>query len=238
MAADKNNVVEELTRPVIKLIVALTGLLVLRFIIIRLPGLGTEVPEVGITISALAGAIITVIMVAIIVNFGREIEPRLQRTLAGPEQLRADLAMIGKHLTFLLAIIVAYNGLDALLVPLLLPDPGPWAYDIVFLLVALIPTVVIAQRMFTNLDDITDLLTEQVKSATASEVQCTNCDETIRATLDFCPHCGSAVESGAGPGSNAAGSSVCPECEADVDPDAAFCGSCGSQLEASAPTAE
>lgn len=164
--ADANELIEELTRPVVKLVVALVGLFVLRAIVVRLPGLETQIPgDTPITISTVAGTIITLIMIGIIVNFGREIEPRLNRALSGPSSIVSALAEIVKHVVFLLAIIIAYSGVSDVVVPFLVPDPGRWVYDIAFLVIALVPTAIIAKQMFGNIDDITDLLTEQVKSS-------------------------------------------------------------------------
>ncbi len=233
MSTDSDQVVEEFTRPVIKLILALISLFVLRFIITSLPGLDTPIPDMPITFSLVAGAVITLIMVAIIVNFGREIEPRISRVLTGPQSVTDDLANATKFLVFLLGILIAYDGLSGVIVPFLVPDPGAWIYDIIFLLVALVPTIIVAQRMFNNLDEITDILAEQVKSATVNEVTCSECGNVARASLDFCPNCGNdlADESTSQPDVVEDESpNTCPECSADVDTGMAFCGNCGANL--------
>lgn len=231
MATDTNEVVEELTRPVIKLVLALVALFILQIIVNNLPGLNTVIPGTNIPASAGIVALITLAIVGILVNFGVEIEPRLQRALSGPQDVINDLATIVKFLVFLVAIVVAYSGLAGVIVPFLIPDPGPGVYDIGFLLLALVPTIVVAHRMFTNLDDLTDLLTQQVKSATVREVECPECGESVRTTQDFCPSCGTEVpdaeEAGGEPTVN-----TCPDCGSDVDPSADFCGSCGAEIAA------
>jgi len=232
MAANKESVVEELTRPIVKLLLALVGLFFIRFIVVRLPGLGTRVPETPIPFAALAGSIITLIMAAIIINFGREIEPRLQRTVSGPPEIVADLAASVKFIAFLVAVFIVYDGLAPTLVPFLIPDPGLWVYDVVFLLVALVPTILIAQNLFGNLEEITDILTQQVKSATVDEVDCPNCSETIRSSLDYCSNCGEDISSlPENESGSAARTNVCPECESYVSEDRAFCGSCGTEVQ-------
>lgn len=230
MTADKNQVVEELTRPVVKLFLALIALFVLRFIVTNLPGLGTEIPGAPVSFSTLAGGVITLVMVGIILNFGREIEPRIGRAVSGPADVVEDMATIAKFLVFLVSIIIAYGGLESLVLPFLIPDPGSWAYDVVFLLGALIPTVIIAQRMFENLEAMTDLLTKQVKSATVRETDCGDCGETVRSSLDFCPSCGNEIESESPEPAGNDVETVCPDCGSDVDSSAAFCGSCGTAV--------
>lgn len=230
MAADKNEVVEELTRPIVKLLLALIGLFIFRFIITNLPGLGSDIPGTPITFATLAGGIISIVMVAIIANFGREIEPRMRRAISGPADVVNDMATIVKFLIFLLAIIVAYQGLASLAVPFLVPDPGVWVYDVVFLLGALVPTVIIAQRMFENLDDLTDLLTQQVKSATVQQSECGDCGETVRASLDFCPNCGGELDEGEEQETPNEATNTCYECGSDLDSTADFCGSCGAEV--------
>lgn len=232
--SESDKIVEELTRPIIKLLVALIGLFILRFIVTRLPGLETQIPgDTPIAFATLAAAIITLVMVAIIANFGREVEPRLNRVLSGPSDVVADMSEIVKHMVFLVGIFIAYDGISGVVLPFLFPDPGRWAYDVAFLLVALVPTAIIAHRMFGNIEEITDLLTQQVKSATVDQVSCPSCSSSVRASLDFCPECGEDLpDSTTGePEDNSV--SICPDCNADVEAGAAFCGSCGAEVSTS-----
>jgi hypothetical protein len=230
MAAQKEEFVEELTKPVVKLLLSLIGLFVLRFIITNLPGLGSDVPSTPVTFATLAGGIITVVMVSIIINFGREIEPRLKSVLSGPVEVVNDMSIISKMLIYLLAIIIAYEGLTSLAIPFLVPDPGTWAYDIVFLLGALVPTVIIAQRMFGNLDNLTDLITQQVKSATVQQSECSECGESVRASLEFCPKCGNELDDETARQPETTSMNKCHECGSDLDDGAEFCGSCGTEV--------
>lgn len=220
----KEDVVEELTRPVVKLLVTLVGLFVLEFIVLRLPGVGTVIPELGATVGGIAEAVITLAMVAVLVNFGREIEPRLNRILEGPTEVVQDIAESVKYVVYIFAIVLAYRGLWVV-VPILRLDS--LIYDLAFLLLALVPTAIVAVRIYNNVDDITDVLTQQVKSATVDEVACPSCDEQIRASQEFCPNCGEDVTDVA---ETEAIPSDCPECDSRVSPDMSFCGNCGSEL--------
>jgi len=228
-----DDAVEQFTRPVVKLLLGLIGLFVLRLIVTNLPGLGTDIPGAPISFATVAAGLITLVMVGIIANFGREIEPRINQVLSGPATVVRDLSQAIKHIIFLVALVLAYGGLSPVVVPFLFPDPGPWVYDVVFLLIALGPTLIIAQRMYTNLEDLTDVLTRQVKSATVNNVNCSSCGEEIRASLDFCPSCGEEVmqtEHGQTHQSMGSSRTSCPNCSADIEPAADFCGSCGTDL--------
>lgn len=230
MSAEKEDVVEELTRPVVKLLLSLIGLFVLRFIITNLPGLGSKIPGTPVTFSTLAGGIITIVMVAIIINFGREIEPRIRNVINGPVEVVADMAIITKLLIYLIAIIIAYDGLSSVALPFLVPDPGAWVYDVIFLLGALVPTVIIAQRMFGNLDELTNLFTQQIKSATVQQSECNECGESVRASLEFCPNCGNDLDDETEQQPETATMTKCHECGSDLDEEADFCGSCGTEV--------
>ncbi|WP_169924396.1 zinc ribbon domain-containing protein [Natrinema ejinorense] len=228
--SETDEVIDELTRPIVKLLVALVGLFVLRFIAVNLPGVETQIPGLTrVTFGALAGAIISLVMVGIIVSFAREIEPRLNRVLSGPDHIVMDISEAVKYALFLAGILIAYNGLEGVIVPFLIPDPGPWVYDVVFLAMALAPTILIAQRIYRNIEEITDIITRQVKSATTIDVTCPSCSESVRANLEFCPECGDELPD-RGSNVDAAATATCPDCGSDVRSGVSFCGSCGSNV--------
>lgn len=189
--SDTDKIVEEVTRPVVKLLVAVIGLKIFESIVVKLPGLGTSIPETPISFVNVAVAIIALVMSGILVNFGREVEPRLNRALAGPDDIVSDLAGLVKYMAFLAAIIVVHGGLRGIVVPFIVDDP--WLYNVSFLLIALGPTAIIAQRIFGNIETITDIITEQVKSVTVDRIICPSCSESVQANLESCPECGDEI---------------------------------------------
>lgn len=238
-----DDAIEELTRPVIKLLVALVGLFILGFIVQRLPGIETRIPGLELPAGLIASAIISLVMAGVVLNFGRDIEPRLRDVLSGPRDVVRDIAEIAKYLTYIFAIILAYDGLRGTVRQFLIvhgeasfdpnagtleAGPAMFAFDIIFLLLALVPTAIVALRIYNNIDEITDVLTQGIKSATVSEVECPSCSESVRASLEYCPNCGEAVPDDAG--TTGPSTSRCPDCNTDVDPGMEFCGSCGSDL--------
>lgn len=159
-----------------------------------------------------------------------EIEPKLQSALTGPDEIVGDLVEIVKYLVFLIAIILAYGGFAGIWYGL--PLTIPFLYDLAFFVLAVIPTILIAIKLFENIDEITDLLTAEVKDATVDDVTCPSCQEDVRASLDFCPHCGEDVSEAESTGSGGPSGATCPECDADVDAGMEFWGKCGADLAA------
>lgn len=234
--ANKEKVVEQLTRPVIKLVIALIALAILRAIVGRLPGLDeASMPGFDyLPLTTVVRSVVVIVMVGIVVNFAREIEPRLRNILSGPPHLVDDGARIAKHLLFLLGLIIAYGGLEGMGRPIFFIELGmeDVYYDYLFLLVALVPAGIISINMYRNLEDITDILTGKVKTATVSTVACPGCRSEVRVSQDFCPDCGESIDvEPATQQQQDTGPSTCPECDEYVDPDAAFCGSCGADLQ-------
>jgi hypothetical protein len=234
--ANKEKVVEQLTRPVIKLIIALVALAIVRAIVGRLPGLEeASLPGFDyLPLTTVVKAAVTLVMVGIVVNFGREIEPRLRNILSGPPNLVDDGARIAKHLLFLLALIIGYGGLEAVGRPIFFIELGMQDvyYDYLFLLIALVPAGIVSVNIYRNLEDITDILTGKVKTATVSTVACPGCGSEVRVSQDFCPDCGEDIDvEPATQQQEDTGPSTCPECGEYVDSNAAFCGSCGADLQ-------
>lgn len=237
----QTEVITEFTTPIIKLVLALLGLFVLQFILTNLPGLDTTFPTTTLTVAAVANAIITLIMAVIIVNFAQEVEPRIRHVITGPEEVVHDVANAVKHLVVFVAVLIVYNGLDDVAIPALVPATDAWMYDMLFLGIALIPTIVVGYRIFDNLDDMAELLTSQMRNVTTtSQLTCTKCGESVDDSLEYCPDCGTALQDTTGAEAETDGEEpldaeepvliACPECEAEIEDTNEFCGHCGTEL--------
>ena len=235
--------ITEFTTPVIKLILALIGLFVIQFIFVNLPGLDTTFPNTTLTIATVANGIITLIMAVIIVNFAREVEPRVRRVISGPEDVVYDIANAINFVIVFIAILIVYDGLNDVAVPALVSPSDAWMYDMLFLGIALIPTVIVAYRIFDNLDEMARLLTSQIQSLSdTSQVTCINCGASVDDSLEYCPDCGTTLpdeaqtetemdsETEAESGVEEPELLECPECEDEVSDSMAFCGQCGAEL--------
>jgi hypothetical protein len=139
-------------------VLALLVLQVLGFVVGLLPGFNNTIANTSVTISGLVGGIFTGIAVYLIANFGRELEPRLKDVMSVGEEL-AETATLIKHIIYLIAVSIAYDGLGGVIIPLM---GNSWMYELAFLVIALIPTSLIILDLYNNFEDITDLATEKL----------------------------------------------------------------------------
>jgi endogenous inhibitor of DNA gyrase (YacG/DUF329 family) len=229
MATDSRDATEEFTRPVIKLILGIVGVYGLRFIFGILPGTGQEIPSTPITIASALSAVVTLVLVVFVANFGRDLSPRLERVLRGPTEVIADIADAARYLVYAGAVIIAFDGLRGALVPFFLPDPGAGAYSLIFFGLAAIPIALAINKGYKHFDTVVDIITEQVLSTTSATVDCPECGDSVRETRDFCSNCGTDV-SNLTASAQQVNPTTCPECNHDVSQTDDFCGSCGHNL--------
>lgn len=124
-----------------------------------LPGAGQAVPGTGIEIGNLVVAAGTVGIVGTLIWAGPEIRAAVVDALSGPTAVVEDAASIARNLVAFAAVLIAHWGLAPVLVPLL---ELPWAYDLGFLLIALVPLAVIAFRLYASLDPLVAFVTERL----------------------------------------------------------------------------
>lgn len=155
----------ETVRTVVKLLLGMGGLVFLLVLVSVLPGLDRLVPTTPITFGSIVVALLTLGIVALLVYVAPRLETLVQEEFAGSDALASNVAAIVKQLVVLLAVLVAYRGLAGVIVPFLAETDTIWAYDLAFLVLALIPTALIAWQLFQGLDPAADLLTEQVTTS-------------------------------------------------------------------------
>ncbi|MFC7166047.1 hypothetical protein [Halospeciosus flavus] len=118
------------------------------------------IPSTPITITALAVALITVAILAVLVYAAPHVETLVTQALAANEPLAPKAGTIAKSLVFVATVLVAYHGFAGVVVPFLEPTDTVWMYDIAFLALALIPTAVIAIALYRALDPAAEQLTQ------------------------------------------------------------------------------
>ncbi len=122
-----------------------------------LPGTGQDIPGTGIELGHLVVAAGTVGIVGTLIWAGPQIRTAVVDALSGPSRVVEDAASIVRNLVAFAAVLIAHWGLEPVLVPLL---ELPWAYDLGFLLIALVPLGVIAYRLYTSLDPLAAFVTD------------------------------------------------------------------------------
>ncbi len=159
---DVDRLDERRLKPIVKLVVLVAGLVLLWALVSNLPGLDEFIPWAGVSFGAILGAALTLGIVGVLVHVALRIEPLITEAATGPIDVAEGMASIVKHLVLFVAVIVAHRGLAGLLVPTLAEAGLGWTYDTFFLVLALIPTAVIAYRIYENADPIAGLLTTRM----------------------------------------------------------------------------
>lgn len=158
--------VEERTlKPIVKLLLVAGALFLLWGLVSNLPGIDAIVPETAVTFGAVLGAAVTLGIVAVLGYVAFKIEPLLIQALAGPVEVVSDVASMAKHGVLFAAVITAHAGFAPLFTPPLEAVDLAWTYELLFLVLALVPTVVIAVRMYGNVDEVATLVTARLSTA-------------------------------------------------------------------------
>jgi len=214
--------VRELIRPVVKLVVSLIILGVIGAIVHYLPGLYTKIPGIPVTIAAFAEAVIAIFVILVVLNFDREISPRVAKLL--PDFPESE--MVVHNIILLLAIIIAYGSFKNAVYPFL--SETPWLYSIIFLCIAIIPTYRIAVTLFGNIEKITEMITKKITETPPETIKCPNCGAVVRKSR-FCSNCGAKLEPKPEVEVKKT-AKICSNCGAKNDPDAKYCSNCGARL--------
>lgn len=214
-------ITSELYRPAIRLIIALIILGVIAYVIGVLPMLSElRVPHTPISAANIINAVIYVVMIVIILNFGREITPTVREYLPKFPEAATALMLI----LVLVVISIAYSAFKW--VSYFFRDFS-WIYALLFLLIAIIPLYRLGMLLYTNIDKLTDLLTGKIAEVSGELRRCPNCEEMNPSDSKFCKKCGAALT----PTTEAKPKTkTCPNCNATLPDDAKFCSECGTRL--------
>ena len=206
--------------PAIRAGVTLVMLWIIGLVLKKLPMLQelkvTKAPFSG---AAIAGMVISLLMVGILVKFAVEFGRQLRVALPQfPES-----GIVVASLVYIIAIVIAY---DALL-PLggLLLEEDMWVYQLGFLALAMIPLCMGGLTLYRNADKIIDLFTTRIARVTADVVTCPKCGASNERDAKFCSGCGAELVVSEKPGLI-----TCHECGAESKPGARFCSQCGAEL--------
>ena len=207
--------------PIIRLVISLIVLGIINAILVRLPGINVRIPGSPIRISAVVSAVIAVIMIGIVMRFGREINPPLRYALPSfPE-----VADVVTNLVYIGAIAIAYVYFADIVYPFLVG--ASWVYPLVFLAIAILPAVRIASTLLGSVGKWTAILSKKVEEVAGEYIRCPKCGELLPKGAKFCSKCGASLaEVKAKPEGI-----ICPNCGARIPPGAKFCPECGAKVE-------
>lgn len=218
----EKKITSEVYRPAIRLIIALVVLGVIAYILGALPMLNElRVPNTPISAANIGSTVIYVVMISIILNFGREIKPTIQEYLPKFPEAATAVSLI----LVLVAISLAYSAFGWVSYFF---GEFHWLYALVFLLIAIIPLYRLGMLLYKNIDKLTDLITGKVAEATGELSACPNCGEMNPSDSAFCKKCGATLTptaAEAGPKTK-----TCPNCGETLSGNAEFCNACGTKL--------
>ncbi|WP_290813304.1 hypothetical protein [Halovivax sp.] len=149
-AADRRTV-----RAICKLVLATLALLLVVFLVGLLPGIDVS----GSTYAALAGAVVTLAVVALLGSLATALPPLVREAIPGSRELRERGASATFWLVVLAALLVAHRGLAPAVSAL---GGAMWFYDALFLLAALPPLVLLAACVWAAIDPAADYLAARV----------------------------------------------------------------------------
>ncbi len=229
--AQTSNQSVDLVRPSVKFGISILVLLVVRFIVNRLPMLGGSIVipasesalPFSLQYSAIGVAILDTAILVLLFNFGRQIGGKLQTRYPTVE----DIAKITRLVAVVVVGLIAYNiyGLIGLA---LLRDRT--LYNLLFLVIVGIPLIVLLFLGYRHIDQLTGLVMGQLEGVAKSRT-CPECGARLTGREKFCAACGLDLSSTEEKTTVASGTTAsCFSCSRSVDTSTKFCPSCGCQL--------
>ena len=183
--------IQEIVRAFIKLIITFAILYVIRTALLALPGDDVLIPNIPITFSEAGNALLGILMIYVMLRFGREVIPPMENTSTSP-----SLISIVLNLDYILAIGLAYISFLPL-VDAIQPS-YMWGYSMILFLICLYPLNRISLTIYRSIDQLTSVISEKlVKSRRETEeelVTCPICGSGNEPNAVFCTNCGVKIE--------------------------------------------
>lgn len=154
--------------PMVRIGLVVIGGLIVLGLLSLLPGLDVVWDGVPISADAILIALGTYLVAGALVAVSRRLEALVAESLDGPERVVADAAASAKYLFVFVALLIAYRGFAPAFVPVTAEFSAEWGYHLGFMLLALLPVMLIAARLYRSLDPMAELLTREVVSSVGS----------------------------------------------------------------------
>lgn len=161
----------------VKLVIVIIVLLFLLVFVSVLPGLDQLVPGLPITFGAIVSAVVTLAIVLLLVRVAARIRTIIQHLLIDIAEIETHSTAVVYWTVVFLAVVIAYEGFEAATAPILVEAGLLWTYDLVFLLLGMIPLAFVGYHLFQLLDPLADWCVRKLRSDTKSD------SSTIQTTL-------------------------------------------------------
>ena len=161
----------------VKLVIVIIVLLFLLVFVSVLPGLDQLVPGLPITFGAIVSAVVTLAIVLLLVRVAARIRTIIQHLLIDIAEIETHSTAVVYWTIVFLAVVIAYEGFEAAMAPILVEAGLLWTYDLVFFLLGVIPLAFVGYHLFQLLDPLADWCVTKLRSDTESD------SSTIQTTL-------------------------------------------------------
>ena len=189
---DRREKVREILRSLIRLVIILIVLWVIRTVLLILPGIDIQIPNIPITFYMTVNVVIGVLMIFIVLKFGRDVDQPMKILLESSPEIRAAM----KNLIYLAAICIAYLSFYPL-VDGIAPQ-FMWAYSLVLLVIAIFPIAMVATAFYRGIDRWTDIISKRlIKPELGPEERphkCPSCGSSLAPDASYCANCGAKVK--------------------------------------------
>ncbi|PAU84222.1 hypothetical protein CK500_07265 [Halorubrum salipaludis] len=159
----------ESVRSASRIAIAALALVGVLYLFTLLPGVDRLVPLTPVTFAAVASAVVTVAVVALLLFAAPKVasltRTALHRTDAADhvERIAENAGALAYWLVVLAAVLVAHRGLAGAVVPLI--DGFAWAYDAAFLVASFVPLVFVVARLTVTVDPLSELVADRVSGS-------------------------------------------------------------------------
>jgi len=153
--------------------------------------MAAPIPFIPLTFAVIGNVVLGVLMLAIVLRFGREITPPLKNISAS-----SPITSVIVNLVYLAAIGIAYVSFYPL-VEGFLPD-FVLMYSLVLFVVAVLPIGRISMAFYRSIDTLTYVISKRLVrprgGADKEQERCPFCGSPLKPDTVFCTNCGAKVE--------------------------------------------
>lgn len=220
-----------LLTPVLKLVIAAVGLLILQVLVSALP-MVREIPVpsgLPLPVLEIVKVVIASVILVLLVNFAFEIEDNLEITFPAFPQG----GIIVRWSVLLVAVLLAYGTYRILAETFL--GAYVWLYPLVFLGLALVPLVSMVLLSYQHIDKLIGVALTGIQTVSTGgetgrvkgQVRCASCGVVLHPGVKFCRVCGTPASVQE---THLKASPQCASCGASLNAGTKFCGDCGAPV--------